>query len=70
MELNKAKNHLKTQGWTQEQAAKRFNLTTSYVNRVLNGDLKSRRLISAVLSLGPNPDRKKQPVYTKLRRAA
>lgn len=56
MHPHDAKNHLKNQGWTQEQAAKRLRVTFSYFNRVLNGHLSSQRLLKRVLELGPNPE--------------
>lgn len=63
MQLNEAKRHLKTNGWTQGQAAIRLNVTESYLCRVLNGAMKSHRLLKAVMGLGKNPQPKKTPNY-------
>lgn len=63
MQLNTAKLHLKKNRWTQEQAARHLNVTQSYLNRVLNGEMKSERLMKAVMSLGMNPNPKKAPAY-------
>jgi hypothetical protein len=64
MHLNEAKSHLKRHGWTQDQAARHFNVTVSYLCRVLNGQLKSQRLVRAVLALGQNPAPSKRTTYS------
>jgi hypothetical protein len=56
--------HLKRHGWTQDQAARHFNVTVSYLCRVLNGQLKSQRLVRAVMALGPNPLPSKRTSYS------
>lgn len=48
-----AKVHLKTIGMTQRQAAARLGVSESYLNRVLNGELSSRSLMSRVLAFTP-----------------
>ena len=55
MHPQEAKHHLKKHGWTQEQAARHLKVTFSYFNRVVNGHLKSQRLLAKILRLGPNP---------------
>lgn len=60
-----AKSHLKTHGWTQSQAAQRLGIDQTYLCRVLNGHMKSKRLVSAVMSLGLNPSPKKAPAYSR-----
>lgn len=67
MQPHTAKHHLKSNHWTQQEAAEALNVTLSYLNRVLNGELKSRRLLEAVMLLTPKGSKKK-PVYE--RRAA
>ena len=69
--LAEANAHLKKHGWTQGAVAARFNITTSYVCRVLNGHMNSRTLLEKILTLGPNPQQKKKPTYpAPTRRAA
>lgn len=65
MQLNKAKHHLKKNGWTQGQAARHLNVTESYLCRVLNGQMKSQRLMSAVMGLKSNPRPNKTPTYAQ-----
>lgn len=68
MQPNAAKNHLKINHWTQQQAATVLGVTLSYLNRVLNGEMQSQRLLRAVMQLQPK-GAKKLPVYEQ-RRAA
>lgn len=65
MQLTEAKNYLKKHGWTQGQAARRLNVTESYLCRVLNGHLSSQRLVRAILALGTNPSPRKAPSYSR-----
>lgn len=63
MQLNEPKRYLKKHGWTQRQAAAVLNVSESYLCRVLNGHMKSRRLLAAVLRLGNSPRPAKQQPY-------
>lgn len=63
MQLKEAKSHLKTKGWTQRAAAVRFNITESYLSRVLKGELKSQRLLKAIAAIEENPNPTKRPSY-------
>lgn len=52
-----AKHHLKSNGWSYRSAAPVLGVNYVHLAHVLNGQRQSRRLLSAVLQLGP----KKRP---------
>lgn len=59
-----AVSHLQAIGWTHRAAAQQLNITESYLCRVLNGHLSSRRLLRAILELGALPQqRSDQPTH-------
>jgi predicted XRE-type DNA-binding protein len=69
MQVNEAKHHLKNHGWTQREAADVLRVDLSYLNRVINGKLKSKRLIAAIMRLQPSPTAMRKPVYANMQPA-